>query len=135
MRIFLYYTCLFKFIKINLNNVEANRANDFLKRYNLFSYQHCVFYRLSIFGFECRKLVNSLETNATKECVYTLCNRNNFKPVQVDLQEGKKTFEYFFSKFLNNFYIKYPDFKFSSFKNFVLKNLNNFYDIYFQPSN
>ena len=62
----LYYTCLFKFFKINLNNVEANWANDFLKRYNLFSFQHRLFYRLSIFGFKCRKLVNLLEARQRK---------------------------------------------------------------------
>ena len=93
----LYYNCLYKFI--NLNNIEANWANDFLKCYGLFSFQHRLFYHLSMFAFKCRKLVDSLETNASKEYAYILCNINNFKLVQFDLQEGKKTFQYFFKIF------------------------------------
>jgi hypothetical protein len=46
-------------------------------------------------------------------------NKNKFKLVQYDLQEGKKTFQYFFSKFLNNFYENCLDLKFSIFKNYI----------------
>ena len=122
----LYYNCLYKFFKFNLNNVEGNWANDFLKRFGLFSFQHCLFYRLSMFVFKCRRLVDSLETNDNNP--HTLRNRNNFKPVQFDLKEGKKTFKYFFSKFLNNFYVKYLDLNFfCTFINFVLKYMNIFH--------
>jgi hypothetical protein len=45
--------------------MEFKWINDFLKKYNLFSFQHRVFYRLSIFTFNCKnnKTIDIIETN------------------------------------------------------------------------
>jgi hypothetical protein len=56
----LYYNCLYKLFKFQLNNMEFKWINDFLKKYNLLSFQHRVFYRLSIFSFNCKNNIKLL---------------------------------------------------------------------------
>ena len=91
---------------ILLENIFTFFLNDFLKKFNLFSFQHRLFYRLSLFAFKRKKIVNMLKTNTSRECTYTLSNEKNFKQIQTDLQEGKKTFQYFFYKSFKQLFYK-----------------------------
>ena len=124
----LYYNCLFKLFKLQLNNMDTNWINNYLKRYNLFSFQHRVFYRLSIFTFNNKKLISKLEHNSSRAIPYSLRNNEHLATIQTVLKEGKKTLQYFFSKFINSFYINYLNLKFSIFKNFVLSNIELFFE-------
>ena len=47
----LYYKVLTKLFKFRLDNMELDWVNEHLKRFNLFSFQHRLFYRLSLFSF------------------------------------------------------------------------------------
>ena len=126
----LYYNCLYKLFKFQLNNMEFKWINDFLKKYNLFSFQHRVFYRLSIFSFNCKnnKTIDIIETNLVRNTGHNLRNTNHLTRYHVNLKEGKKTFHYFFSKFINSYYVNKFHLKFSLFKRFVFDNFDLFFD-------
>ena len=124
----LYYNYLFKLFKFQLNNMEAVSINNFLKRFNLFSFQHRIFYRISMFSINSKKLISKLEQNTNRNIPYMLRNKDHLTVTQTNLKEGKKTLQYFFSKFLNTFYINHLNLKFSIFKNFVLSNLDLFFE-------
>jgi hypothetical protein len=53
-----------------------------------------------------------------------LRNTNHLTRYQVNLKEGKKTFHYFFSKFINSYYVNKFHLKFSLFKRFVFDNFD-----------
>jgi hypothetical protein len=127
----LYYNCLYKLFKFQLNNMEINWVNSFLKRYNLFSLQHRVFYRFSIFSYNCKnnwRIIDNFETNSIRNTGHNLRNSNHLTRYHINLKEGKNTFHYFFSKFINSYYINKFQLKYSVFKKFVLDNLHSFFD-------
>jgi hypothetical protein len=101
--------------------MEFKWINDFLKKYNLFSFQHRVFYRLSIFSFNCKnnKTIDIVETNLARNNGHNLRNTNHLTRYHVNLKEGKKTFNYFFSKLIYSYYVNKFHLKFSLFKRFV----------------
>ena len=118
----LYYNCLYKLFKFQLNNMEINWVNSFLKRYNLFSLQHRVFYRLSIFSYNCKnksRIIDNFETNSIRNTGHNLRNSNHLTRYHVNLKEGKNTFHHFFSKLINSYYINKFQLKYSVFKKFV----------------
>ena len=123
----LYYNILYKLFKLQLMNMEINSVNDYLKRYNLFSFQHRIFYRLSMFSFS-SKIREGLKLNVHRNLSYNLRNKENYTVIETNLNVGKKTIEYFFSKFINAFYIRQLCLKLVTFKKFVFDNLNIFFD-------
>ena len=90
----LYYNCFYKLFKFQLNNMEINWVNSFLKRYNLFSLQHRVFYRLSIFSYNCKnksRIIDNFETNSIRNTGHNLRNSNHLTGYHVNLKEDKNT--------------------------------------------
>ena len=112
--------------------MSINSINDYLARYKLFSFQHRVFYRLSIFSFRIvstRKpinLFNDLRFNYDKKVNVSLRNKNSLSVPVLNKKVGERIFVCFFTKFINHFYIDYINIKFKIFKNFISNNLNNF---------
>ena len=47
-----YYMCLFKLFNFNFNNKDCTYINNFLKRYKLFSFEHRILLRISMFIFK-----------------------------------------------------------------------------------
>ena len=123
----LYYKVLIKLFKFQIDNMEVDWLNAYLKRFNLFSFQHRLFYRLSLFSFT-SKIKNNLRLNSDRNINYNLRNKNFFTTTSTELNIGKKTAEYFFSRFLNGLYVNQLQVKFISFKTYVLNNLSIFYD-------
>jgi hypothetical protein len=98
----LYYNFLHKLFKFQLNEREVNWVNDFWKRFNLFSFQHRIFYRLSIFTYNSKSKFE-LRKNSDKEIEigYELRNKDKYIAVEYELVAGKKTKAYFFNNFKN----------------------------------
>ncbi len=98
----LYYNLLHKLFKFQLNEREVNWVNDFWKRFNLLSFQHRIFYRLSIFTY-ISKSKFELRKNSDKEIEigYELRNKDKYIAVEYELVTGKKTKAYFFNNFKN----------------------------------
>ena len=94
--------------------MELNWVNQHLKRFNLFSFQHRLFYRLSLFSFNTK--------------IKDYLNNNLFVTSPTELSIGKKTLVYLFSRFLNGLYVNQLQLKFITFKSYVLSNLSLFYN-------
>ena len=80
---------------------------------------------LSLFSFT-SKIKNNLRLNSDRNINYNLRNKNFFTTTSTELNMGKKTAEYFFSRFLNGLYVNQLQVKFISFKTYDLNNLSIF---------
>ena len=107
--------------------MELDWVNEHLKRFNLFSIQHRLFYRLSLFSYN-SKIKDYLRLNTERQSNYNLRNKNLFVTSATELSIGKKTLVYFFSRFLNGLYVNQLQLKFITFKSYVLSNLSLFYN-------
>ena len=121
--------------------MDVTTINNYLKRYNLFSFQHRMFFRIVIFA---NKLLNNtkapinlrsqLKFNYQRELLYVLRNNNKLiSSIITHTKYGSLTFSYFFPKLLNLFNLKYENF--NLLKKTLLLNLNNFYDLFIQKFN
>ena len=66
---YLYYKVLTKLFKFQLDNIELDWVNEYLKRFNLFSFQHRLVYRLSLFLFN-SKIKDNLRSNSETQINY-----------------------------------------------------------------
>ena len=68
--------------------MEFKWINDFQKKYNLFSFQHRVFYRLSIFSFNCEnnETIDNIETNLVRNTGHNLRNTSHLTRYHVNLK-------------------------------------------------
>lgn len=127
----IYYSCLFKLFKFNFSNFSVIQINKFLFSYNLFSFEHRILYKLSIFSFNIKNKQNSpIELKnflRPPETIHSYSLRNSTKSlVQSDVflsKYGEWSFGSFFSKFFN----KIPENRILFFEN----NLSNFKSLFF----
>jgi hypothetical protein len=86
----LCYNYLYKLFKFQLNNMEFKWIIDFLKIYKMFSFQHRIFYGLSIFSSNCKnnKTIDIIETNLVWNTGHNLRNKNHLTRYHVNLKEG-----------------------------------------------
>ena len=113
------------------NNSRFNtlEINNYLKKYNLFSFEYRIFYRLSLFIHKINLnkfplgLFNQLKLNSEVKNVYNLRNNSNYcVPCEKITSKSKfndSTFSIFFCKFLNLLFSNYP---FLLFKNYLISN-------------
>ena len=93
----LYYTCISKLFKFNLNNVSAIESNIFLKSYGLFAFQYRVLFRLFLFSFKIvacipspQSLILQLKANEISH-EHDLRHKNPFIQARTNLYIGEKT--------------------------------------------
>ena len=116
--------------------------NDFLhKKFNIYSFQHCIFSRISLLSFKIINFVNSpiiLHDTFLDNLLYKsyeeLVNHNsntrklrNGKILKSSYpfdKHKKRTFDYFSSVFLDTFTSEQINYKFSFFKSFLNNNIN-----------
>ena len=55
----MYYSCLYKLFKFKLSTFSTININKFLSGYKLFSFEHRILYKLSIFSFNIKNKENS----------------------------------------------------------------------------
>ena len=48
----MFYVCIFKLFKLNFSDQDSTTVNNCLKKYNLFSFQHRVLYRILLFSYK-----------------------------------------------------------------------------------
>ena len=137
-----YNFCLFKLFKIRAK-IDYRDANDFNLfnnklevKFNLSSLQHRIIIRLMLFS---HKIINNeyspeelriqFITNFTLNKNYNLRNLNKFyEPTLSKLNNfDEETFIYFFSRFVNDFYINNINLDFNSFKIWANNNVNIFF--------
>ena len=112
-----YYYCLQKLLNIRfnvINNEDFNILNNKILHYNLDCFQHRVIKRLSRFIYKTINFSDSpirlksiLVRNCSKNLIYNLRNSNQYiVPSKGKYNEYReKTFDYFYSIFINNFLI------------------------------
>ena len=137
----LYYLCLYKLFKFNFSSDDASVANQFLKKYGLFSFQHRILIRFCTFSYkiymnhdsptELQKqiksnvadLVNPQSTD-TKE----LRNRKIFLGKISNLKYGEITFEKCFSRFVDKCILLKNIIEVEeTFFNIITKNIDDFF--------
>jgi len=137
----MYYTCLLKLFGYTVTNYGNNifNFNDFLKRYNLQSFQHRITSKLTLFGYSIyfkeksppilkQTLINVFNV---KKLNYNLRNCRERNVPMANNIHGTLTFEYFFSKILKRFEINVPShIILKTIKNFIFNNLNEIVNIF-----
>jgi len=126
--------CLFKLFNFNNKSDSVNFYNNFLEKYNLFTLQHRIVYRIFCFSFNLFNNENS-PPNLTNKIISGETSRYNLRKIipyvepTINNHYGENTFRYFFSKLLNNFISK-DDLllKFNFFKKRTFNNINIIYD-------
>ena len=107
----MYYICLFKLFHFNFLNKSHDEVNEVLKQYGLFSFQHRIAFRLTLFANKIIKLNSSpkllkswLEPVEACNVRYSLRSNNTigFISDKILKKFGDLTFKNFFSKFLNH---------------------------------
>jgi len=126
--------CLFKLFNFKSKNESVNFYNNFLEKYNLFTLQHRIVYRIFCFSFN---LFNnkSSPSNLTSKIIpsekpkYNLRKKLACAEPALKNDYGENTFKFFFSKLLNNFISK-DDLllKFDFFKKRTFNNINIIFD-------
>lgn len=128
----IYYTCLFKLFKFNFVHMNISTINDYLFKYNLFSFQHRVVYRLLLFIHKVMNgkhkpinLCNLLKSNTDRNLKYNLRNSNELATPTLQNSYGELTFTYFFTKFINKICVYEISLDFITFKKLVIKDLDS----------
>ena len=110
-----YNFCLYKLLNVRCSvfkNEDFNQLNNELSKHNIENFQHRIIKRLSRFIYKILNVENSpaglkmvLINKCTNQNVYSLRNNNEFVvPFKGKFNDFKeKTFDYFYSKFINNF--------------------------------
>ena len=144
-----YYLCLFKLFNIEFSSFSSiDEINNFLHRkFNIFSFQHRIFKRISIFSFKLINFSNSpeelldtiLKNNPEQKAVLTSSSVNykllrNNKIVSNTLYTESKyihsTFDYFSKVLIEAIGIERFLFTLSEFKIFLNLNLNNLFSYF-----
>ena len=139
----LYYGCLSKLFRFKFFNCTNNTINDFLAKYNLFSFVHRFFYRFNIFVFNLINNPNSslcLKSQIVKiekQCRYNLrsSGQSCYETVKSNNKFGDKTFKNIFSKFVNLLWPDIEQYEFKDFKNMLLSNINTRIDCFLNKFN
>lgn len=131
-----YNFCLYKLLNIRFKVVESNdfnHLNNLLNQYNIDCFQHRVITRLSRFVY---KIINyntaplglksTLIRNLTVKENYNLRNKNEYLvPFKGKFNDyNQKTFDYFYSKFINKFLIHDLNLEFGLFVQRIKNNIN-----------
>lgn len=133
----LYNFCLYKLLKINTrieNSTDYNKLNIHLETFGLSSYQHRLLKRLMYFSYNIlngsSSVKNLLIKNDDLNKGYNLRNLNRYSQPSLlgKNRYGDETFEYFFSKFINEFSLMDIGLKFETFKIRVHNNINIIFD-------
>ena len=131
-----YNFCLFKLLNIRFNvvtNDDFNQLNNMLNQFNLDCFQHRVIKRLSCFIYKIINFKNSptglksiLIRNCSVKANYDLRNKNDYLvPSKGRFNDFKeKTFDYFYSKFINKFIIDDLKLEFNLFRTRINNNIN-----------
>ena len=134
----IYYSCLYKLFKFKFSNFSPIYINKFLSSYNLFSFEHRIIYKLSIFSFNLNNNSNSpVELkNLLKppEVIHSYSLRSSTKAIiktnVISSKYGEWSFGNFFSKFFNKILINRQLFfenNFLKFKFLLFKNIDILY--------
>ena len=135
-----YYNCIYKLLKINIpiqTLEDFNKLNNELSKYKLDCFQHRLIKRIARFIFKIYKNQNSpsglkrslIKNGECKTVNYNLRNKMEFfipsKGKYNDKMEW--TFEYFYSKFLNEFLICDLALDFSQYCKRIENSINLFF--------
>jgi hypothetical protein len=121
---------LFNFKFINFSNDEIN---NYLKTYGLFSFQNRVIFRIFIFTFKIKssknaplELKNQIKIVEHQNAFYNLRSNGNLQVTSNRslTKNGDKTFNYIFSKIINNFFTLFNESNLKNFQSNLLLNLN-----------
>ena len=127
-----YYLCLFKLFNFKFSSDDPVVVNEFLKKFRLFSFHQRIFLRLGLFSFRVFLFQNppilaeQFKTNSVRNLPYELRNKDQLIVPTSERKFGETTFSYFFTKFINSFFLKQFNVNSTifSFKNFLYENLN-----------
>ena len=103
-----YYMCLFKLFNFNFNNKDCTYINNFLKRYKLFSFEHRILLRISMFIFKITRspfgplLLKNQIIKKNENTVYELRENEKYVIPRIHNHYGEATFSYFVNNLLNN---------------------------------
>jgi len=131
-----YYRTLFKLFKFDFMGKDFNEINLFLENFNLFAFQHRVFYRTFLFSYKIHNysfsppsLKDKLKTNLNRDLVYDLRNKDNLIELGARNKFGQLTFGYVFPKLINNCcLLQISSLDFKNFKQYLNQNINLLYN-------
>lgn len=126
--------CLFKLFNFNSKNESVNFYNNFLEKYNLFTLQHRIVYRIFCFSYnlfnnKCSPTGLTSKIIPSEKTKYDFRKKASCAEPALKNHYGENTFRFFFSKLLNNFISK-DDLllKFNFFKTRTFNNINIIFD-------
>jgi hypothetical protein len=137
-----YNFCLFKLFKIKeeIDYRDANQFNTFNNKlefkFNISSLQHRMIVRLMLFShkiinieYSPTELRTQFVTNLTRNKCHNLRNLNKFYEPTLSKMNNfdEETFIYFFSRFVNSFYINNVNLGYIDFKIWANNNVNIFF--------
>ena len=129
-----YYRTLFKLFKFDFSGKDFNEINNFLSAYNLFAFQHRLFFRTFLFIFKVfsnplspENLKDELKLNETRNLTYELRNKNNLAVVGACSKFGQQTFGFMMPRFINNCCIDVLGLNLKDFKLNLTKNINVYF--------
>ena len=100
-----YYFCIYKLFKFNFKNFGFKEINDFLRKFNIFSFEYRIFYRLSLFInkilYSNIAPINLKKLLIRNKKIYNLRNKITFFIPKINNHFGEYTFQHFFGYFLN----------------------------------
>jgi hypothetical protein len=135
-----YNICLNKLLGLKTivqTSKDYNKLNNLLEKYGLANFQHRIIARTTAFSFKVLNdsnapvtLAKSLINNDQLGKKYPLKNIGQLETPRIsDLNNyGMNTFEFYFSKFINNFCIKDIKLEFNFFKKRIKNNINLIFD-------
>ena len=133
----IYHDCLSKLFNLNFSNNSAIEINSKLKKFNLFSFNHRVLYRLFTFSHKIYSNPNApqiLKSQLLPEHQPETIPTYDFRPRKNNdlynnktrIKAGEHTFGYFFNKFYQKFDSTLLRASFKDFKKTISINLNNY---------
>ena len=128
-----FYYCLYKLFKFRVTDDPTETDNN-LEKLGLFSFQHHIILKLFTFVYKIYQITNSPinlrnQIYQKKDTIkYNLRSKKTFTQSQIKFSHyGEKTFNYFFSKLLNEFCQNVFLFNYQLFKYMIFNNINNIY--------
>ena len=130
-----YYRTLFKFFKFDFSGKNFNDINNFLSSYNLFAFQHRLFFRTFLFVFKIfsnpkspENLKEALKLNETRNLAYKLRNSDNLAVNGACSKFSQHTFGFMMSRFINNCCFQAFSLNLNDFKINLVNNINIYFD-------
>lgn len=126
-----YYRTLFKLFKFDFVGKDFNQINNFLSSFNLFAFQHRLFYRMFLFTYKIHasplspeNLKNKIKTNHTRNLTRELRNTNNLVIEGAKSKYGQMTFGFVLPRLINACCINTFNDDFKFFKTNLSNNIN-----------